>query len=792
MAQGKEGIQIYLRVRPTGKPTDKLSIDEIDNAAEFNIPRSQLSGYVNNARENYKFKFTGIVGMQAKQEEVFERVARKVIESALDGINGCVFAYGQTGSGKTFTITGGPERYTDRGLIPRTISFIFSELAQRSDTTYTIHISYLEIYQNQGYDLLDSAQDTSSMEDLPRVSLMEDEDGRFHLRNLSAHRASTEEDALNLLFMGDTNRMISETPMNMASSRSHCIFTVSIEARKAGEATVRRSKLHLVDLAGSERVSRTGVEGQTLSEAKHINMSLHHLQAVIVALQERSQGKTRAHIPYRNSMMTSVLRDSLGGNCRTAMVATVSAREGNIDESISTCRFATRVACISNEVMVNEELDPTLVIQRLKTEIRDLKEEVKLLKGGEEERGPLTPDEKERLRGSIVQWVRGDVANLPLGGNMIMIRAAFDLFKDMCRNKEGDMAIANGGTGGSSTGSADLRLTEGAARDVVKKLKLQVQQRDNEINILVSMLKKLEEGRPGAAVGTGGAPQPPRALVAPTVAAPAPPEDGSALGGASGPGASSAAADASAGAPGNGDGSSLSSVDLLADRTKAFEVFRKSYRRNQAIDENKAVLRTKYAEAKSLGEAVNGSRTKINAAKSQIEAIRKQQAARGVAQGEGASLEVSPQEQSAREEIEREKVQYKQKYHRLRELKSEIDHLHKLLEQSRLKMQTDFEAWMRAMSRQAAGAGGGSDGASRPASARSTATARAPAQPQFAYAASATTHVDKSSRPKQAWAEPSEEAIKSAGPMLTGNAEADADIMRFYAAREKLMKARAS
>lgn len=764
---------------------------------------------MNNARANYKFRFGGLLTQQAKQEEVFERVARGVVTSALDGINGCVFAYGQTGSGKTFTITGGPERYVDRGMIPRTISFIFSELAQRSDYSYTLHISYLEIYQDSGYDLLDSANEKTSMEDLPKVSLMEDEDGRFHLRSLSAHRVATEEDALNLLFLGDTNRMISETPMNMASSRSHCIFSVAIEARKAGEETVRRSKLHLVDLAGSERVGRTGVDGQTLAEAKYINSSLHFLEQVIVALQAKSQGKKRLHVPYRNSMMTSVLRDSLGGNCRTAMIATVSAQDENIHESISTCRFAARVACIRNEVVVNEELDPKLVITRLKLEIRELKEEIKMLNGGEEERGPLTADEVDQLRQAITKWCKGEIDSLPLGGAMIKIRGALDLFKDMVKKGGVPGAQSNSSAGGGSGEDAAVNS------EVVRKLRLQVLQRDNEINILVSMLKKYESGHTGGPVPISAAPTAGLAVKSgysgggKAVGANAAAGSGQASPARSttGSGGGRAAAPAAAphGASADENGGDLGNIDLLADRSKAFEVFRKSYRRNQAIDENKAVLRTKYAEAKKLGEAVNGTRARINAAKSSIEAMRRQAAAQAAAAGGEAPAEMSPQEQTAREEIEHEKAAYKEKYQRLRELKAEIDHLHKLLEQSRLKMQTDFESWMRAMTRQRTGhaAEGRIKAGSRPSSA-----AQRPAQRQLAYepggaaldsgAAPAGRGAHDPGPPRQAWgAEPvssgGERADAPRSParaIKTGNAQADADIEAFYAARDKLLKAR--
>merc|ERR1719367_2200541 len=126
--------------------------------------------------------------------------------------------------------------------------------------------------------------------------LREDDDGNIHLRNLSVNTAATEEDALNLLFLGDTNRVVAETPMNDASTRSHCLFIIWVDSMKAGSDVVRRSKLHLVDLAGSERVSKTGVEGKLLTEAKAINLSLHYLERVIVALHARVKDK-QAHVP---------------------------------------------------------------------------------------------------------------------------------------------------------------------------------------------------------------------------------------------------------------------------------------------------------------------------------------------------------------------------------------------------------------------------------------------------------------------------------------------------------------
>jgi kinesin family member 6/9 len=156
-------------------------------------------------------------------------VAKDMVDSCFDGYNGTIFAYGQTGSGKTYTITGGAERYADRGIIPRTISYIFNEISKRNTYSYKVNVSYLEIYNDSGYDLLDENHATKSLFDLPKVKMFEVSDEQFVLKNLSVHRAENEEDALNLLFIGDTNRVVSETPKNDASTRSHCIFIIQLE-----------------------------------------------------------------------------------------------------------------------------------------------------------------------------------------------------------------------------------------------------------------------------------------------------------------------------------------------------------------------------------------------------------------------------------------------------------------------------------------------------------------------------------------------------------------------------------
>lgn len=233
-------IEVVARLRPSKRPSDGLKHSVEEAWVEVYSPREDYAGEINNRKERHLFGFNRVLDPQITQEDVFDTVARPLCDSALEGYNATIFAYGQTGSGKTFTITGGAERYVDRGIIPRAISYAFAQAASRaSEVVTTVQVSYLEIYQEAGYDLLDPSHDNKSLEDLPKVALLEDDRGTVHTRNLQLHPARTEEDALNLLFIGDVNRMIAETPANMASSRSHCIFTMNIETRRAGSDTVR-------------------------------------------------------------------------------------------------------------------------------------------------------------------------------------------------------------------------------------------------------------------------------------------------------------------------------------------------------------------------------------------------------------------------------------------------------------------------------------------------------------------------------------------------------------------------
>uniref|UniRef100_A0A8C4KZ94 Kinesin-like protein n=1 Tax=Equus asinus TaxID=9793 RepID=A0A8C4KZ94_EQUAS len=682
----KQTIQIFARVKPTVRkqPQGIYSIDEDEKltpSLEIILPRDLADGFVNNKRENYRFKFQRIFDQDANQETIFESIAKPVAESVLAGYNGTIFAYGQTGSGKTFTITGGAERYSDRGIIPRTLSYIFEQLQKDSGKIYTTHISYLEIYNECGYDLLDPRHEASTLEDLPKVTILEDPDQNIHLKNLSLHQATTEEEALNLLFLGDTNRMIAETPMNQASTRSHCIFTIHLSSKEPGSATVRHAKLHLVDLAGSERVAKTGVGGQLLTEAKYINLSLHYLEQVIIALSE----KHRSHIPYRNSMMTSVLRDSLGGNCMTTMIATLSLEKRNIDESISTCRFAQRVALIKNEAVLNEEVDPRLMIIRLQKEIQELKDELAIVTG-EQRTEALTEAELLQLEKLITSFLEDQdpESRLEVGADMRKIHHCFHHLKKLLNDKK---------IHGKSTVSSEIKdqdCQEPLKEEEYKKLRDLLQQRDNEINILVNMLKKEKKKAQDTLHLSGmnrnefrhsqsspfpaGNPEGPRTSLS---SAPTQAQDVSALG------CRSSLLHRKTGMR----------EEMSLGRQEAFEIFKRDHADIVTIEDNKQTLKQRFYEAKALGESINEARSKIGRLKEEITQRHMQQVALGISENIAAPSKPDPVEEKLRSQVEEEKRRYKAMFTRLKALKVEIEHLQFLMEKAKVKLQKEFEAW---------------------------------------------------------------------------------------------------
>ncbi|CAJ0928585.1 unnamed protein product, partial [Mesorhabditis belari] len=379
----------------------KRGVIELKNPKELNEPTKD-------------FTFDAIYDGSSKQMELYDETFRDLVESVLNGFNGTIFAYGQTGTGKTYTMEG-LEKADERGVIHNSFEHIFNHIARSHDQQYLVRASYLEIYQEEIRDLLNKDSKT-------RLELKERPDVGVYVKDLSSFVTKSVEEIQHVMRVGNANRSVGRTDMNEHSSRSHAIFMITVECSEIGvdgENHIRVGRLNLVDLAGSERQAKTGATGERFKEATKINLSLSALGNVISALVD---GRS-THIPYRDSKLTRLLQDSLGGNSKTVMVACIGPASYNFEESLGTLRYANRAKNIKNKPKINEDPKDALLrefqeeIDRLRamlaTRKRRGKEEI-----GEEERkierereainedGSIRKEEKRRMLAEIEERAR--------------------------------------------------------------------------------------------------------------------------------------------------------------------------------------------------------------------------------------------------------------------------------------------------------------------------------------------------------------------------------------------------
>nr|XP_019953603.1 PREDICTED: kinesin-like protein KIF3B [Paralichthys olivaceus] len=327
------------------------------------------------------FTFDSVHGWDSKQSDIYDDAVRPLVESVVQGFNGTIFAYGQTGTGKTHTMQGDswdPER---RGVIPTSFHHIFTHISRTQNQKYLVRSSYLEIYQEEIRDLLFKNNNK-------KLELKENPDFGVYVKDLSSVVTKNTAEIEHVMNLGNQSRSVGFTNMNERSSRSHAIFLITVECSEVGpdgEDHIRVGKLNMVDLAGSERQSKTGAKGKRLKEAAKINLSLSALGNVITALVD---GKS-THIPYRDSKLTRLLQDSLGGNAKTVMIATVGPSHKNFEESLATLRYASRAKNIKNKPRINEDPKDAL--------LREFQEEIARLKAQLEKQGMLAK-ERRRIR----------------------------------------------------------------------------------------------------------------------------------------------------------------------------------------------------------------------------------------------------------------------------------------------------------------------------------------------------------------------------------------------------------
>ncbi|XP_061112982.1 kinesin-like protein KIF3B isoform X3 [Conger conger] len=394
-SKSSESVKVVVRCRPMNEKEKAANFQRVVSV-DVKLGQVAVKNPRGTAHEHPKvFTFDSVYDSNSKQVDLYDETFRPLVDSVLLGFNGTIFAYGQTGTGKTYTMEGvrnDPER---RGVIPNSFEHIFTHISRSQNQQYLVRASYLEIYQEEIRDLL-------SKDQARRLELKERPDTGVYVKDLSSFVTKSVKEIEHVMNVGNQNRSVGSTNMNEHSSRSHAIFVITIECSELGldgENHIRVGKLNLVDLAGSERQAKTGAQGERLKEATKINLSLSALGNVISALVD---GRS-THIPYRDSKLTRLLQDSLGGNARTVMVANIGPASYNVEETLTTLRYSNRAKNIKNKPRVNEDPKDAL--------LREFQEEIARLKEQLEKRSGKGKRRKRR------KWKPGDSGDEPEEGD---------------------------------------------------------------------------------------------------------------------------------------------------------------------------------------------------------------------------------------------------------------------------------------------------------------------------------------------------------------------------------------
>eukprot|EP00948_MAST-09A_sp_MAST-9A-sp1_P001927 g1927.t1 len=371
-------VQVYCRFRPIIKEevvrgeTKTLNLQFFNQDGEEAKDDGICDSIMIDTKEidgggSHKFHFKGFFPYSSNQEFVYQHAAGDLPDVVLNGFNSTIFAYGQTGSGKTHTMLGpvldpdkhkesdqieGSDGWDQRGLIPRVVEEIFAKVTDAQENKgilFSVEVTYVELYLEKIHDLLKAPGQPDK-----EVRLREDKHHGVYMEGTTRRTVKSPEEFFHALLHGTQQRTVSSTLMNNASSRSHCICSLTVHQRDPTAHTETKATLHMVDLAGSESVKKTHASGNVLREAKMINKSLSALGNVINALADKSH-----HVPYRDSKLTRILQNSLGGNAHTVMITACSSSTFNIVETLSTLRFGFRAMAIKNQVKQNKQILPS-------------------------------------------------------------------------------------------------------------------------------------------------------------------------------------------------------------------------------------------------------------------------------------------------------------------------------------------------------------------------------------------------------------------------------------------------
>ena len=355
-------IRVICRIRPENEKEKASGYQSCITPLSRNSLRIFPIDTATTKEEPHEFTFDHIFPNTTLQSEVFSIAAEPLLNGLFEGINCTLFCYGQTSSGKTFTMEGIRNNTNLMGIIPRSMNYIFNKINNMScDIEFSVKCSYIQIYNEKIQDLLDTRKTD--------LSIREDKKKGIWVEDSTEIYVSSVKEMEDVFTCGANNRTVSATEMNAGSSRSHSLFIVTIFQKNIVTDSTKSAKVFFVDLAGSEKMSKTGITGgMGLKEAQNINKSLMTLGMVINALTENAQ-----HVPYRDSKLTRVLQESIGGNSQTTLIITISSNGLNQSESLSTLRFGQRAKLIKNKVVANTVKS----VKELMLKIKELEDKIK-------------------------------------------------------------------------------------------------------------------------------------------------------------------------------------------------------------------------------------------------------------------------------------------------------------------------------------------------------------------------------------------------------------------------------
>ncbi|KAM8823482.1 kinesin-like protein KIF9 isoform 2-T2 [Spinachia spinachia] len=704
-------VGVFVRIRPTanfspdlieclpdGQVTARRCSDAADSTSAVGKKRVANTVNVHQRKDSRKpqdtkrdhliywsFRLEGVL-QDVSQEEVYARVCQRVVLGALDGYNGTLMCFGQTGAGKTYTMTGSTESYNQRGVIPRALQEVFREVEKRTAHFFSVHLSYLEIYNETLVDLLSSLQ--GSPRPSPRGMVVTEEPGRgVFIRGLSLHPVHSEEEALNLLFEGGLNQMIGSHALNRNSSRSHSIFTLYIESRSRTlcDANYVTSKLNLVDLAGSERVGKTGSEGQMFKEAMYINKSFSFLEQAILALADRR----RDHVPFRQTKLTRVLKDSLGGNCNTVLVANIYGEAAQIEETLSTLRFASRMKCVRTNPAVNEYSSPEAQIKKLKEEVKMLKEELSVFNTlANRPSYMLSEAQLAEINSQVQRYLDGTLEDISIV-SIRQVQAVFAEFKVAVQKREkGKSPICRTYSSvekDQSAKAAGIKSKEWGSTDDVEDCSFEAstpsQKNTQRLSSAKakkskdkqSQSKRQEEASPVSRKRLESASKPKlNSLQVPEREEESLEPDTEGL-------------DIQESQPPANEPIHLDSTRPKAEAFEDFKVGPGS-KLDRILKENKSVLLERRSLLRQISE-------EVNAVKSEIDCFTASMQQRETGVGQVQYLVTEEPDAASQQQLKELKGLYRQRYQVLREIKAEVNYCQQLVDQCRVRLLSEFENW---------------------------------------------------------------------------------------------------